>query len=47
VISVRLVEKALGEIDGWLPSLAQARDEYVRSYLVQLLQTTGGNVSQA
>ena len=30
-----------------LPSLAEARDEFVRSYLVQLLQTTGGNVSQA
>jgi two-component system response regulator GlrR len=47
VISVRLVEKALGENVGRLPSLAEARDEFVRSYLVQLLQTTGGNVSQA
>jgi two-component system response regulator GlrR len=47
VISVRLVEKALGENAGRLPSLAQARDEFVRTYLVQLLQTTGGNVSQA
>jgi two-component system response regulator GlrR len=47
VISVRLVEKALGENAGRLPSLAEARDEFVRSYLVQLLQTTGGNVSQA
>jgi two-component system, NtrC family, response regulator GlrR len=47
VVSVRLVEKALGENVGRLPSLAEARDEFVRSYLVQLLQTTGGNVSQA
>jgi two-component system response regulator GlrR len=47
VISVRLVEKALGENAGRLPSLAEARDEFVRTYLVQLLQTTGGNVSQA
>jgi two-component system response regulator GlrR len=47
VISVRLVEKGLGENAGRLPSLAEARDEFVRSYLVQLLQTTGGNVSQA
>ena len=47
VISVRLVQKALGENAGRLPSLAEARDEFVRTYLVQLLQTTGGNVSQA
>ncbi len=47
VISAGLVERALGESVQRLQSLAEARDEFVRSYLVQLLQTTGGNVSQA
>ena len=30
-----------------LPSYDDARDEFTRNYLVQLLQITGGNVSQA
>jgi len=30
-----------------LPSFDQARDEFTRNYLVQLLQLTEGNVSQA
>ena len=30
-----------------LPSFDQARDEFTRNYLVQLLQITQGNVSQA
>ncbi len=47
VISARLVEKVLGGESRGLPPLAQARDEFVRNYLVQLLQTTRGNVSQA
>lgn len=47
VISGGLVEKALGGTSSRLPSLAEARDEFVRNYLVQLLQMTGGNVSKA
>ncbi|MGH8528789.1 MAG: sigma 54-interacting transcriptional regulator [Nevskiales bacterium] len=46
VISAALVEKALGG-GGKLPSFAQARDEFTRNYLIQLLQITGANVSQA
>ena len=30
-----------------LPSFSEARDEFTRNYLSQLLQITGGNVSQA
>jgi len=30
-----------------LPSFDEARDEFTRSYLSQILQITGGNVSQA
>ncbi len=47
VISATLVEKALGRNSGKLPSFAQARDEFTRNYLVQLLQITSGNISQA
>ncbi|MEL7449587.1 MAG: sigma 54-interacting transcriptional regulator [Pseudomonadota bacterium] len=47
VISARMVEKSLGEKPAGLPPFAQARDEFIRSYLIQLLQSTGGNVSQA
>ncbi len=47
VISAALVEKAFGGASGKLPSFAQARDEFTRNYLVQLLQITAGNISQA
>lgn len=47
VISVHMVQKALGEKSGQMPSFAEARDEFTRSYLVQLLKLTEGNVSQA
>ncbi len=47
VITRALVEKALGSVDGNLPPLAEARDAFVRNYLMQLLQSTEGNVSQA
>jgi two-component system response regulator GlrR len=47
VISAKLVENTLGVESRGLPPLAQARDEFVRNYLLQLLQTTRGNVSQA
>ncbi len=48
VIPAKLVRQALGgALLDTLPSLEQARDEFMRHYLVQLLQITEGNVSQA
>lgn len=47
VISASLVEKALGSRPETLPSFNEARDEFTRNYLAQLLQFTGGNVTQA
>jgi len=47
VISVHLVEKALGGKGGKMPSFAEARDEFTRNYLIQLLKLTEGNVSKA
>ncbi len=47
VISAEVVRKALGLKASALPSLAQARDEFTRSYLVHLLAATEGNVTQA
>jgi two-component system, NtrC family, response regulator GlrR len=47
VISAALVQKALGGAASKLPSYAEARDEFTRNYLVQLLQITRGNISQA
>lgn len=35
------------DTQGQLPSYTQARAEFTRSYLAQVLQITGGNVSQA
>jgi two-component system response regulator GlrR len=46
VISVEQVQEAQGDTTQ-LPSFDEARDEFTRSYLVQLLQITQGNVSQA
>jgi two-component system response regulator GlrR len=46
VISVEQVQEALGSATQ-LPSFDEARDEFTRGYLVQLLQITQGNVSQA
>jgi len=48
VISVELVQRALGT--GTAPQVStfdEARDEFMRNYLVQLLQITRGNVTQA
>jgi two-component system response regulator GlrR len=48
VISAELVQRALGS--GTAPQVStfdEARDEFMRSYLVQLLQITRGNVTQA
>ena len=48
VISAEQVRGALGEqAASALPSVSEARDEFTRNYLSQLLQITGGNVSQA
>jgi len=47
VLSSDQVRSALGDQANALPSFSQARDEFTRNYLSQLLQITGGNVSQA
>jgi two-component system response regulator GlrR len=46
VITPEQVKEALGQATQ-LPSFDEARDEFTRKYLVQLLQVTEGNVSQA
>ena len=47
VISAELVQQSLGEHGGKLASFTDARDEFTRNYLSQILQITMGNVSQA
>jgi two-component system response regulator GlrR len=47
IITAEQVRSALGEQTQELPSFTEARDEFTRNYLSQLLQITGGNVSQA
>jgi len=47
VISGELVQSSLGDHGGKLPSFSEARDEFTRNYLSQILQITSGNVSQA
>ncbi len=47
VISAEIAELAVGAGAAGLPSFDDARDEFTRNYLVQILQITGGNVSQA
>ena len=47
VISAELVQQSLGEHAGKLASFNDARDEFTRNYLSQILQITMGNVSQA
>jgi len=47
IIPVELVQQSLGGTSGSLPSFDEARDEFTRSYLSQILQITGGNVTQA
>lgn len=47
VISAEIVENTLGASTAKLPSLSEARDEFMRGYLIQLLATTNGNVTQA
>jgi two-component system response regulator GlrR len=48
VISAELVQQALGGgAAARVPTFDEARDEFTRSYLTQLLQITRGNVTQA
>jgi len=47
VISGELVQQSLGEHASKLASFSDARDEFTRNYLSQILQITMGNVSQA
>ena len=48
VISAELVQQALGGgAAARVPTFDEARDEFTRSYLAQLLQITRGNVTQA
>jgi two-component system response regulator GlrR len=48
VISADQVRTSLGEqAASSLPSFSEAREEFTRNYISQLLQITGGNVSQA
>lgn len=47
IIPVEIAERAVGASTLGLPSFDDARDEFTRNYLVQILQITGGNVSQA
>jgi two-component system response regulator GlrR len=47
VISGELVQSSLGEHGAKLASFSEARDEFTRNYLTQILQITMGNVSQA
>ncbi len=47
VMSGELVQTSLGEHAGKLASFSEARDEFTRNYLSQILQITMGNVSRA
>jgi len=46
VITAEHVYQALG-LTSQLPSFDEARDEFTRQYLTQILQLTEGNVSRA
>lgn len=47
IIPANLVQRALRQKSGDVPSLAEARGNFEREYLTQLLQITCGNVSNA
>jgi two-component system response regulator GlrR len=47
VIGPELVRQALGGESSGLPQFKDARDEFTRNYVSQVLQITGGNVTQA
>ena len=46
-IPVSLVQRALRSESGEIPAFAEARSEFERDYLTQLLQITNGNVTKA
>ena len=46
-IPVSLVQRALRSESGEIPPLAEARSEFERDYLTQLMQITNGNVTRA
>jgi two-component system response regulator GlrR len=47
ILSASLVQKALRDKSQHIPSLNEAKDQFEREYLIQLLQMTRGNVTQA
>ncbi len=47
VVSATLIQKALRDKPGKVPPLAEARAQFEREYLVQILKITNGNVTQA
>jgi len=47
LIPVSLVQRALRSEPGEIPSFVEARGQFEREYLTQLLQITNGNVTQA
>ncbi len=47
IITAEAVQQSLGGSPTRLPSFDEARDEFTRNYLSQILQITTGNVSQA
>jgi len=47
LIPVSLIQRALRSESGEIPPLAEARSEFERDYLTQLLQITNGNVTKA
>jgi len=47
VISGALVRRSLGETGSGLPSFDEARAEFTRTYLRQVLELAGGNISRA
>ncbi len=47
VVPIELLRQTLGGSATLMPTFDEARDDFARGYLTQLLQVTGGNVSQA
>jgi two-component system response regulator GlrR len=47
VIGAALVRKSLGEQNSSLPSFDEARADFTRNYLRQLLELASGNISRA
>ncbi len=47
VVTTNLIQKALRDKPGKVPPLAEARAQFEREYLVQILKITNGNVTQA